>query len=63
MSFDIRLREIQFKNIRFYMCCLYQKEKHTHTHTKGRMKERKKKREKERKKKLDNEEVTQKFKM
>ena len=37
--------------------------KKTHTHTHKRMKERKKKREKERKKKLDNEEVTQKFKM
>ena len=46
MSFDIRLREIQFKNIRFYLCCLYQKE-NTHTHTQKN--ERKKEKEGERK--------------
>lgn len=63
MPFDVRLREIQFKTIDFYLCCLFQKgKKKKKTKGKaGRMKERK--REKKKGRRLDNEEVTQKFKM
>ena len=60
MSFDVKLREIQFKTISFYLCCLFQKKKKKDKR-KGRMKERK--REKKKGRRLDNEEVTQKFKM
>ena len=56
MSFDVKLREIQFKTISFYLCCLFQKKK-------KRQKERKNERKKKKGRRLDNEEVTQKFKM
>ena len=49
MPFDVRLREIQFKTIGFYLCCLFQKGKKKKDQRKGRKNERKKKREKERK--------------